>query len=32
MLTHGDEQYTLMHRSTSGYVSIFSRYYIVCDC
>lgn len=32
MLTHGDEQYAWMHRSTSGYVSICSRYYIVCDC
>jgi len=31
MLTHGDEQYTWMHRPTSGYVSTCSRYYIVCD-
>jgi hypothetical protein len=29
MLTHSDEQYTWMHRPTSGYVSIGSRYYIV---
>lgn len=29
MLTHSDEQYTWMHRPTSGYVSICSRFYVV---